>query len=142
MFSNILVALDGSEISLHAFDYAVEFAKNNGAELHAVYVIESGRASPGPADNNREMISQRFESEGREMLDKLTAQAADAGIKLDANLETGHAGDVIVKLAEKLSCDLIIVGSLGKSKLDRLLLGSVSSYVVKSAKTNILVIRN
>ncbi|HJJ95140.1 MAG TPA: universal stress protein [Methanocorpusculum sp.] len=142
MFSKILVALDGSEISLRSFEYALSFAKNEGSELHAIYVIESGHSAPGPMDNNREIISQRFETEGHELLDKITAKAIDEGVKLSATLERGHAGDVIVKYAEKLSCDLIIIGSLGKTKLDRLILGSVSSYVVKSAKTNILIIRN
>ncbi|HJK27436.1 MAG TPA: universal stress protein [Methanocorpusculum sp.] len=44
-------------------------------------------------------------------------------------------------MSTKIGADLIVVGSLGKSKLDRLLLGSVSSYVVNYSKTNILIVR-
>ncbi|HJJ48431.1 MAG TPA: universal stress protein [Methanocorpusculum sp.] len=141
MFSKILVALDGSEISKIAFTRALDLAKSNGAELHAVYVIESGIATPGPVDTTWELIYQRFEKEGKSLMEDLNTEASEAGIKVIPHVETGHAGDTIVKLARELDCDLIVIGSLGKSKLDRLLLGSVSTHVVNYGKTNILIIR-
>ncbi len=142
MFTKILAAVDGSEISARAVEKAVTLAKQNSAELHLIYVIETGFISPGPGDSVRDLVHQRFEEEGKETLEKLTAAAREAGVPATAHLELGHAGNTIVEIADKLSCDLIIVGSLGKSKLDRLLLGSVSAHVVNYAKTNILVIRN
>ena len=142
MFTKILTAVDGSDISERAVEKAVDLAKQNGAELHLIYVIETGFISPGPGDTVRDLVHKRFEDEGKEILDKLTSKVKEAGISVESHLEVGHAGNTIIKKADDLACDLIIVGSLGKSKLDRLLLGSVSSHVVNYAKTNILVIRN
>ena len=142
MLTKILTAVDGSEISERAVEKAASLAKQNNAELHLIYVIETGFLTPGPGDSVRDLVHQRFETEGKETLAILTARAKDAGVSVESHLEVGHAGTTIVETAEKLGCDLIVVGSLGKSKLDRLLLGSVSSYVVNYAKTNILVIRN
>ena len=70
------------------------------------------------------------------------AAVAEKGYEVETHLEGGHPGDVIVNLAEKLDCDLIIAGSLGKSAFDRLFLGSVSSYISKATKTNFLIVRN
>ena len=142
MFTKILTAVDGSDISELAVEKAVTLAKQNNAELHLIYVIETGFITPGPGDTVRDLVHKRFEEEGATILEKSTEKAKAAGVAVVSHLEVGHAGNTIINSADKLGCDLIIVGSLGKSKLDRLLLGSVSSHVVNYAKTNILVIRN
>ena len=142
MFTKILTAVDGSDISELAVEKAVTLAKQNNAELHLIYVIETGFITPGPGDTVRDLVHKRFEEEGATILEKSTEKAKAAGVAVVSHLEVGHAGNTIINSADKLGCDLIIVGSLGKSKLDRLLLGSVSSHVVNYAKTNILVIRS
>lgn len=142
MFTKILTAVDGSDISELAVEKAVTLAKQNNAELHLIYVIETGFITPGPGDTVRDLVHKRFEEEGATILEKSSEKAKAAGVAVVSHLEVGHAGNTIINSADKLGCDLIIVGSLGKSKLDRLLLGSVSSHVVNYAKTNILVIRN
>ncbi|HJJ42633.1 MAG TPA: universal stress protein [Methanocorpusculum sp.] len=141
MFSKLLAAVDGSEISRKAFDQALDIAKRNNAELHVIYVIETGFTSPNPIDSNWELIYQVFETEGNRLLDELAEEAKKKGVKLITHMETGHAGERIVKKSAELGCDLIVIGSLGKSKLDRLLLGSVSSYVVNYGKANTIIIR-
>ena len=141
MFSRILVALDGSEISRLAFSRAVDLAKQNKAELHAIYVIESGIVSLAPVDTTWELIYERFEKEGHQVIAELVEDAKQKGITVEPHIEVGHAGDTIIEVSTKIGADMIIIGSLGKSKLDRLLLGSVSSYVVNYSKTNILIVR-
>ena len=142
MFTKILVAIDGSDISKSAFNKAVELAKASKAELHAIYVIESGMISPGPVDTSWELIYQRFEKEGRDVMAELVEEASKKGVTLTSHLEAGHAGETIINKATELECDLIVVGSRGKSKLDRLLIGSVSLHIVNYAKTNTLIIKN
>ena len=77
-----------------------------------------------------------------DVLEKVKELAADKQIAVETHEESGHPGNVIVKLADDLGSDLIVAGSLGKSAFDRLLLGSVSGYMVKASKTNILIVRN
>jgi len=143
MFHKILVALDGSDVSILAFNRALDMSRENKSELHLVYIVEQRLATLGPNDGGRMMILQKFEEEGRELLNKYTDVAKTEGINAISHLLTGHAaGEEIVNLSSELDCDLLVVGSNGKSALDRLLIGSVSSFVVKSAKTNIMVVRN
>lgn len=142
MFTKILVAIDGSDISKIAFNKAIELAKMSKAELHAIYVIESGMISPGPVDTSWELIYQRFEKEGRDVMAELVEEASKKGVNVIPHLEAGHAGDTIINTALELECDLIVVGSRGKSKLDRFLIGSVSMHIVNYAKTSTLIIKN
>ncbi len=57
-------------------------------------------------------------------------------------MKQGHAGSEIITLAEVEKSDLIIVGSHGKSNTDRLLIGSVSTFVVTHSKATTMVVRS
>lgn len=142
MFSNILVAVDGSDISYAAFDRAAEIAKWNNAKLHAIFVIETRVGVSGPMEPSVEIIRQRLEEEGEDTIQHVLKQASEAGVTLETHTEVGSAGSLIVKTAEKLDSDLVVAGSLGKSAFDRLFLGSVSSYVAKETNTNFLIVRD
>jgi nucleotide-binding universal stress UspA family protein len=141
LFSKILVAIDGSEASEQAFACAVEEAVLHGATLHVVYVVETGLFSSLPADNTVEMMYSALEKEGEEVLVKARTLAKERGVSLTSSLQQGHAGNEIVNLAEQQKADLIVVGSHGKSKADRLLLGSISNYVVTHGSITTLVVR-
>ncbi len=142
VFSNILVAIDGSKASDQAFACAVGEASLHGAKLHAVYVVETGLFSSLPADNTVEIMYSALEKEGEEVIAKARTLAKERGITLTTSMKQGHAGNEIVTLAEQQNADLIIVGSHGKSKADRLLLGSVSNYVVTHGMITTLVVRS
>ena len=142
MFGTILAALDGSPRSEAALEKAIDEAKAWKATLHAVYVIETGLISSIPLDNTWEVIFGLLESQGKEALKAAEARAAAAGITLIPHMTQGHAGDEIVKMALQVNADLVVVGSHGKSNMDRLLLGSVSSHVVKYSTITTLVVRS
>ena len=141
MFHTLLVAIDGSEIGMNALDKAVELARGFKANLHAIYVIETGLISSVPMDNTWEVIYSLLEKEGTEALHKAEGKAADAAITLTKHLLSGHAGNEILNVAEQVKADLIIVGSRGKSEIDRLLIGSVSAHVVKYSTVSTMVVR-
>ena len=65
VFTNILVALDGSAAGQRALDRAVEMAKAGNARLHAVYVVETGLFSSLPTDNTVEIMYNVLQKEGR-----------------------------------------------------------------------------
>ncbi|MDE2518267.1 MAG: universal stress protein [Methanocorpusculum sp.] len=137
MFSRILVALDGSEISKIAYSRALEFAKENNAELHAIAVVNSPHMWKDDSPANQ----TRSETDAKMLLDQLEEIAKEAEVSFTPHLVSGHPGDRIVSTADEMDADLIVVGSLGKSHLDRLLLGSVSAYVTQYSMRNIMVIR-
>jgi len=142
VFSNILAAIDGSKASEQAFACAVEEAGLHGAKLHVVYVVETGLFSSLPTDNTVEIMFTVLEKEGEDVLKRAKTYAHDKGIVVTTHLRQGHAGNEIITLAEQQKADLILVGSHGKSKTDRLLLGSVSNYVVTHGIITTLVVRS
>ena len=142
MFQSILAAIDGSQKSEAALDIAIGEAKVHGAALHVVYVIETGLFSSIPMDNTWEVIYGLLENQGREAQLAAAKKAEGQGIGITTHLREGHAGNEILRLARELGVDLVVVGSHGKSNLDRILLGSVSSFVVGHSGVSTMVVRS
>lgn len=142
VFTSILVALDGSPAGQYALERAVEMAKAGTAKLHAAYVVETGLFSSLPTDNTVEIMYNVLQKEGEAVLDKAKTESAARGVTLATHIKFGHAGSEIITLADKIKADLIIVGSHGKSQTDRLLIGSVSTFVVTHSKVSTMVVRS
>jgi nucleotide-binding universal stress UspA family protein len=149
MFKKILVALDGSSVSENALHVAVDEARIREAELHALYVVrhvvthtmlyESDTASPeGSVKNYNEIM----ENEAKKVLGHAEEVASDEGVPVITHFMIGDPREIIVDFSEEMEADLIIVGSSGKSSLDRFLLGSVSSAVVEHSAVTTIVVRN
>ena len=141
MFSEILVAVDGSKIGKRALEIALEEARLWKARVHVVYVVETGLFSSLPMDSTWEILYSMLEKEGQETISEAQKMAAEKGVRLETHIRQGHAGNEIVNASRELGADLVIVGSHGKSEVDRLLLGSVSSFVVGNSRVAVLVVR-
>jgi len=150
VFTNILVALDGSEISQLALIQAVDQARIWNAKIQAIYIAETPQFHSLPADqtfgmdNTFEMnrvIEKQEELEGAVVLEKAKKYCTDKGITIITHVNYGDAGSEIISLAEQEKVDLIVIGSHGKSSIDRLLSGSVSSFVVTHGKVTTMVVR-
>jgi len=142
MFSEIMVAIDGSRMSEQVLQVAMEEARVWKAKVNVLYVIETGLFSSLPMDNTWEVMYSLLEKEGNEALAHAKEQASSKGVQLTTHVKQGHAGNEILKVAEEVHADLVIVGSHGKSEVDRLLLGSVSSFVVANSRSSVLVVRS
>ena len=142
VFTNILIALDGSEASQRALSRAVDEAKVWNAQLQAIYVVETGLFSSLPLDNTVEIMYRVLEKEGKAVLERAEKSAAEKGVTIITHMKQGHAGSEIVALAEEVKSDLIMVGSHGKGNADRLLIGSVSTFVVTHSKVTTMVVRS
>ncbi len=142
VFTNILVAIDGSEASDHALEQAIDEAKVWNANLHTVYVVETGLFSSLPSDNTVEIMYRLLENEGNTVLEKAKKTAAKSGVPLVTHMKQGHAGTEIIALAQQEKVDLIVSGSHGKSQTDRLLIGSVSTYITAHSTVTTMVVRS
>ena len=142
VFTNILIALDGSEASQRALSRAVDEAKVWNARLQAIYIVETGLFSSLPLDNTVEIMYRVLEKEGKAVLERAEKSAAEKGVTIITHMKQGHAGSEIVALAEEVKSDLIMVGSHGKGNADRLLIGSVSTFVVTHSKVTTMVVRS
>ncbi|MFZ0006270.1 MAG: universal stress protein [Methanoregula sp.] len=142
VFTNILVAIDGSKPGDRSIERAVDEARVWNAKLHAVYVVETGLFSSLPIDNTVEIMYSVLEKEGKAALEKVKKIAAEKGIVASTHLKRGHAGTEIIALAQKEKVDLIISGSHGKSTTDSILLGSVSTYITTHSTVTTMVVRS
>jgi len=142
VFTNILIALDGSEAGQRALSRAIDEAKVWNAQLQAIYVVETGLFSSLPLDNTVEIMYRVLEKEGKAVLERAKKSAAEKGVTVITHMKQGHAGSEIVALAEEVKSDLIMVGSHGKGNADRLLIGSVSTFVVTHSKVTTMVVRS
>ncbi|MBP1928097.1 nucleotide-binding universal stress UspA family protein [Methanolinea mesophila] len=142
MFTQILVAIDGSKISDRALKIALDEAKVWNATVNVIYVVETGLFSSLPMDNTWEIMYSMLEKEGQDALDAAKNEAEKRHITLNAVMKQGHAGNEIVNASEELGADLVIVGSHGRSEVDRILLGSVSSFVVSHCAVSVMVVRS
>ena len=89
-----------------------------------------------------EIMYSVLEKEGEEVMDRAKKYATEKSITVITHMKQGHAGSEILALAEEEKADLIIVGSHGKSNTDRLLIGSVSTFVVTHGKASTMVVRS
>lgn len=141
LYKKILIATDGSEYTKNAVDYGIELAKDTEAKLHAIYVVDTAAFASIPMDAAWESMYELLRQEGDEATKYVADKAQAEGLDVERNTVEGHPADEIIKYAEKNSISLIIMGTLGKSGLDRFLLGSVAEKVVRTSKIPVLVVR-
>lgn len=139
MFKHIMVAFDNSTHANKALEKALAMAEANGALLELITVVQLPDYA-GTIDEVDEMIrdGKRFYQDAH---DRAAAEAQKKGVKFDSKMLHGHVGETLVKYAGGAGVDLIVMGSHGRSAVGRLLLGSVSNYVVKHAKCPVLIVR-
>jgi nucleotide-binding universal stress UspA family protein len=143
-FSKILVAVDGSEASTEAADYAIEMAKNYNSELIALHIILSDITIFGP---NTPPHLDEIRQEAQKYLDKIKEKInKDNSNENKILLRTEMIGSAtavggIVSFAEKEKVDLIVMGTRGRSGFKKLLLGSVASAVVNYAHCPVMIVK-
>ncbi|EUJ21846.1 universal stress protein [Listeria aquatica] len=137
----ILVAVDGSEKSYHAFSEALEYGEK--AEITLLAVVDQS------LPNDQEFYlspeyqilpeTDEFETIAETYLNQLVA-STDVKRPVKKVTAEGDASKQIVEYAEKHAIDLIILGRTGKNAVERMLLGSTSAYVTKHAPCSVLIV--
>jgi len=141
LYKKILIATDGSNYTKNSVDYGIDLAKTSEAKLHAIYVVDTAAFASIPMDAAWESMYELLRQEGDEATKYVSDKAWEEGLEVERVTIEGHPADEIIKYAEKNNISLIIMGTLGKSGLDRFLLGSVAEKVVRNSKIPVLVVR-
>ncbi|RTZ40685.1 universal stress protein [Candidimonas sp. SYP-B2681] len=148
MFKKILIPTDGSALSAQAANKGVCFAREIGAEIVALYVTQPFAATVGfdgmaaAYAITDEDYDKTAHEQAQKYLKAVLDRAATAGVKATGKAVSNfNVADGLVQAAEEERCDLIFIGSHGRSGLSRLLLGSVTVKVLGLAKTAVLVYR-
>jgi nucleotide-binding universal stress UspA family protein len=138
-FTKILVAIDGSEGSEHAFEKALELADLTGATLLALAVegpLPAYAATVGEVEEVKREKDVFFER----LLGNVRERAQAVGVPLEAELRPGHASELIVTHARERSVDLIVLGHRGHFLRDRML-GSTADRVAEHAECPVMIVR-
>lgn len=146
MFTNILLASDGSEHALKAAQAAAEIAKKFDADLTLLCVfdppIQTSTIGPVPQVPIDPETMERYADEVLTAVERSTGKVLDeAGVAYQSRCETGHPVDVIVNTAAREKADLIVMGSRGLGGLQSFLLGSVSDRVLHHAHCPVLIVK-
>jgi nucleotide-binding universal stress UspA family protein len=146
--SKNLVAMDGSELSMKAADYAIAIAKRGGdnTQIIALHVIHSQIKylySALIAPSIRETVIEDAKQKDQKWLSKVRQKADENSVKSKTEFIVDPTSIVgaIVDYAERENIDLIVVGSRGLSGFKKLLLGSVASGVVTYAHCPVMVVK-
>ena len=135
----ILVATDGSPASAAASDEAIDLALRLGARLIVINVVNVAELTAASSMFPGTVFTAREEAEA--IARAIVDDARRSGVVATYLTWEGQPGEAIVAAAESEAADLIVVGTHGRSVIGRLLLGSVSEYVVRHSRAPVLVVR-
>jgi len=147
--SRILVAVDGSDTSMKAADYAITLAKNNDnneAEIFVINVIDIPPIFKMLPSETRKQLIRMGRQQASQIFDTIEQMAKRHVVKTNKinteMVETSmSAADAIIRYAKEKGVDLIVVGTKGRSGMSKALLGSVASKVVTYSPCSVLVVR-
>jgi nucleotide-binding universal stress UspA family protein len=141
MYNSVLVAIDLNDAagSKRVCEVAVRLARDNGSGLHFIHVIpDFGMSIVGSyfsADQTKRMVT----NERAKFEDWAKGEVPD-GVDFDLTVVKGHVYNNILKTADQIGADLIVVGS-HRPELEDYLLGPNSARVVRHARQSVFVVR-
>jgi nucleotide-binding universal stress UspA family protein len=144
MFAKIMIATDGSAPSYQAAKQGVEIARVSGGQVVAVYVVDVPRLAslPGYAGiaGTKDQLLELMIRQGQEATQEVEHIALDAGVPCSKVILKGHPSDELLKYSQEPGADLLVMGAVGKSGLNRFLLGSVAQKVVQHSKVPVMLV--
>lgn len=143
-YRSILVGTDGSEQAQQAFEKAIAVAKRNNAEVIVAHIIENKLYGGTMAFSTFSPdIVQEETNQAKNLLENYVQIAKDLGCdRVKTTLEFGSPKVMMAsELPEKYGTDLIMVGQSGLNAVERLVMGSVSDHIIRTAPCDVLVVR-
>ncbi|GAF37186.1 universal stress protein [Lentilactobacillus farraginis] len=143
-YKNVLVPVDGSAVTDSVLNRAISVALSNNAHLDILNILEVNQFNQtyGSAVSGDVVfkLTENTESKLKEMKQK----ALDAGVKdVDIHIRFGNPKPIIAReFPHDHHTDVIVIGSTGLSAVERLIIGSVTSYVTRTALCDVLIVRS
>jgi universal stress protein A len=137
-FKKILCPVDFDENSMAALDYACRLAVENEAVVYVLHAIFVPVTSPGLPLEQYPPVS---EGPARMELEKVGREHLYGKVRYEILARSGKPADVVMKAADDIDADLIVMSTHGRKGITRLVLGSVAEGVVRESKRPVLTIR-
>ena len=144
MFKKIMVATDGSQTSIRTAELAVGLARLSRGSIIAIYVVDVYRLAHLPGYTALPSLSSRLMElmlkEGELAISEVGNMASDEGVPFDSIIAEGDPSQEIIKRSHKSGADLLVLGRIGRSDLEKILLGCVAEKVVRHSKIPVLIV--
>lgn len=145
-FERILVAVDGSERSRWAVDWAARIGAVFGSRLWVVHVVQPPDLTEHYLDalgalavEPPEDLGAALERDGRAVVDAAAARLRESRLKVKERLAHGRPTRVLVDTAAEVGADLVVLGSHGRGPVGRLVLGSVADGLKSQVRASVLI---
>lgn len=145
MYTKIMVALDGSSISMSALEQAMGLAKDQEAELQAVYVVEYPNVYIADVGYDPVAVMDPLVKEGQRILEKVellmkARHLAPSSRLIDNDHAFGSIAEQLQAAADDFQADLVVLGTHGRGGFKRLLLGSVAEAFLRLSTRPMLLV--
>lgn len=142
-FDKILTAIDFSENSDYAFDYALTLAKQFDSQLMTLHVINEPVDLRGfyVPHISFEQLEKEIEEGAEKMMAKFCSSKMGDFTNFTTSIVTGIPYEEIIRSAQEAAASLIVLGTHGRTGLDHLIFGSTAERVVRGASCPVLTIR-
>jgi nucleotide-binding universal stress UspA family protein len=148
LFKRILCAIDFSDCSMQALNYAMSLAQEADSQLTIMHVIDlppdiarEVYEPPLAAARFRQELITRMEVEARKRLNEAVPDTVREYCTVDTLLTTGKPSQEILRAATEQKTDLLVIGIHGRGPVDRLVFGSTAEHLVRRATCPVLTLR-
>lgn len=131
MFEKILVPTDGSEYADRAVEVALGLARELGTRVVALHVLDEKLILP----------LEVLEEEGRHILEEVRRRGEEMEVPVDEIILFGNPRQDMAKITTKSGADLMIIGTHGRTGVEKLLLGSVAENALKTVKVPVMLVK-
>ncbi|KTD13079.1 universal stress protein [Legionella gratiana] len=147
IYKNIMLAIDGSQISNIVIDELIKRTKGQDVNLKVIHVVDEGIVYSGGPSFDYALLNSSLREDGQKILDDAVRTIeSQSSIKVEKSLLVlrplqGRIAEFIVEEAKNWPADLLVIGTHGRRGFSRLFLGSVAENIIRIATTPVLLIR-
>jgi len=145
MINKVMIAIDGSDTSKKAAVIGIDIARRANGSIIAVYVMDISRLSHLPGYTTlpglKEKILALMQDEGQQATDFVRDRSTNMGVPSRFIIAQGNPAEEILKAAQEEEADIIVMGKIGRTAVEKFLLGSVAEKVVLQSTIPVLLIK-
>jgi len=141
MYDTVLFPTDGSETATEAAVHAIDLAERHDANIHVLYVVDHERVGRMAPKLGTDHIKETLQQEGERTTSEIADRAAATGLETTTSIREGAPADVITDYADTVGADAIVMGTNGRTGMDRLLLGSVAERVIQTTDLPVTTVK-
>lgn len=136
----IMIATDGSICSRLAANKGIAVARLSGGTVYAVHVVPTNYSSSIGVDFYWGNLHEALKKDGEHAVTKIKEMGERVRVNVETILLEGHPVDKLIQYAEEEGMDIVVIGTLGRTDLECLPLGSVSENLIRHSRVPVLVV--